>query len=250
MGRFLEVSVFYFRLTLMLLWLILASAIAFPLALVRWKNAENNFLFGKIYGRIARAIMGLRVHVEGAEHLENRPAVFVVNHQSGLDLAVLATVYPKGAVIIAKKELRKIPVFGLMFEAFGNVMINRADRKNALAELNDAVIEMKARNLSVWVFAEGTRNASGEGLLPFKKGAFYMALQLQAPVVSIVCSRIERLVNFKKKYARSGNLVVRVLPPISTQGLSVNEVVPLLERTRTQMLGTLLEISERAKSLD
>ncbi|MBS1962834.1 MAG: 1-acyl-sn-glycerol-3-phosphate acyltransferase [Bdellovibrionales bacterium] len=250
MNRVVEIAVFYVRLTAMLLWLVLSSSIAFPLALIRWRNAENNYLFGKIYGPISRAIMGIRVHLEGEEHLRIRPAIFVINHQSGIDMCTLSAPYPKGAVIIGKKELRRIPAFGLMFEAFGNVLIDRQDRKNALSGLNAAVAEMKEKNLSAWIFPEGTRNPSGEGLLPFKKGAFYMAIQSGSPIVPIVCSKLERLVNFEGRYARSGNIVIRALPPIETKGMANNQVERLLEATRAQMLAALAEVSTKAEAMD
>lgn len=250
MKRAGEVFVFYVRLLGTILWLILASIIAFPLALLRWRNPENNFLFGKVYGKIARAIMGIRVVVEGEKNLSVRPGTFVINHQSGLDLATLSRVYPQGAVIIGKKEIRRIPAFGLMFEAFGNVLIDRADRANALRGLNQAVAEMKAKNLSGWIFPEGTRNASGNGLLPFKKGAFFMAIQSGSPIVPIACSRLERLVSFKHRYARSGTLVIRVLPPIPVQGMTVADVERLLEQTRSQMLVAVAEVSAKAEALD
>lgn len=250
MNRLRELLVFYVRLTAMLLWLIACSALFLPVAIVRWRHAENNYSFGKIYGPVARAIMGIRIHLEGAEHLAIRPATFVINHQSGLDMATLQAAYPPGAVIIGKKELRRIPVFGLMFEAFGNVLIDRQDRKNALSGLNAAVAEMKKRNLSSWIFPEGTRNPSGEGLLPFKKGAFYMAIQSGSPVVPIVCSRLERLVNFERRYARAGNMVIRVLPPIESKGLAVNQVERLLEETRGRMLAALAEVSREAEAMD
>lgn len=250
MTRVFEVAVFYGRLFLMLVWLIVSSVVAFPLALIRWRNAENNYYFGKLYGGVARAIMGIRVHLEGEEHLRIRPAILVLNHQSGLDMTTLQAAYPKGAVIIGKKELRRIPAFGLMFEAFGNVLIDRADRKNALSGLNQAVAEMKRKNLSAWIFPEGTRNPSGEGLLPFKKGAFYMAIQSGAPVVPIVCSKLERLVNFEHRYARSGNMVIRALPPIPTTGMANDRVESLMDDARNRMLAALVEVSAKAAAMD
>lgn len=250
MSRFYEMVVFYIRLFFTLSWLVVASSLAFPLALIRWRNAENNYLFGIIYGKVAQAIMGIRVHLEGGEHLRTRPAIFVLNHQSGLDLATMSRIYPKGAVIIGKKELRRIPAFGLMFEAFGNVLIDRQDRRNALSGLNQAVAEMKKKNLSAWIFPEGTRNPSGEGLLPFKKGAFYMAIQSGSPVVPVVCSRLARLVNFDRKYARSGNMIIRALEPIPTTGLEKDQVEWLLETTRNRMLVALAEISAKAEAMD
>lgn len=228
----------------------IACAIALPLALLRWKNPDNNFLFGKFYGPLGRRIMGLHVLVEGEEHLSIRPAIFTINHQSGIDLATLARVYPRGAVIIGKKELRWIPFFGLMFEAFGNILIDRKDRKNSLSGLNTAVEALRSQNLSTWIFPEGTRNASGEGLLPFKKGAFYMAIQTQEPIVPIVCSKVSRLVSFKEKYAHSGTVVIRILPPIPTAGMKMGEVDSLLEKTRNLMLDALREVSARAEALD
>jgi 1-acyl-sn-glycerol-3-phosphate acyltransferase len=194
--------------------------------------------------------MGITIHIENPERLLIRPATFVMNHQSGLDLATYSSTYPKGAVIIAKREIRRVPVFGLMFAGFGNILIDRKDRTNALTGLNQAVAEMKAKNLSAWIFPEGTRNPTGEGLLPFKKGAFYMAIQSGTPIVPIVCSRLERLVNFKKKYARSGNMVVRILPPISTTGMAGNQVDQLLTLTRNQMLTALVEVSAKAEAMD
>jgi 1-acyl-sn-glycerol-3-phosphate acyltransferase len=250
MSRFFEILVFYFRLMLSLVWLVIASLVGFPIALIRWKNGDNNHIFGKIYGGPARAMMGIRIQIEGAEYFKTRPCIFAANHQSGLDLAILASVFPRGCVVIGKKELRRIPVFGLMFEAFGNVLIDRKDRRNSLSGLSEAVSEMKERNLSAWIFPEGTRNASGEGLLPFKKGAFYMALQAGSPVVPVVCSRLERLVNFHHRHARSGTLIVRALPPVSVAGLSEKGVEALLEKTRNQMLVALADVSARAEAID
>ena len=250
MSRFFELAVFYVRLFLMLIWTVIASLIAMPLALVRWRNAENNYFFAQVYGPIACAIMGIRVSVEGRENLAVRPATFVANHQSGLDMATMSHVYPKGAVVIAKKEIKRIPAFGLMLNAFGNVFIDRSDRQNSLSGLNAAVSYMKRKNLSAWIFPEGTRNASGEGLLPFKKGAFHMAIESGEPIVPVVCSKFERLVNFKRRYARSGHMVIRVLPPIPTKGLSKDQADALLESTRNQMLATLIEVSAKAEAMD
>jgi 1-acyl-sn-glycerol-3-phosphate acyltransferase len=248
--RPLELALFYFRLFLMLIWMMLSSLIAMPLAFFRWKNAENNYHFARLYGPIARWIMGLRVVIEGEEYLRTRPAIYVVNHQSGLDMANLTAVFPRGAVVIGKKELRRIPVFGILFEAFGNVLIDRKDRANALSGLNAAVEAMKVRNLSAWIFPEGTRNASGEGLLPFKKGAFYMAVQAGVPIVPIVCSRVCHLVSFEEKYSRSGTILIRVLPPIPTGGVRANQIDALLQSTRETMLVALRDVSARAQELD
>lgn len=248
--RPLEILVFYTRLFCMLIWLMIASAIAMPLAIFRWKNAENNYEFGQIYGPVSRWIMGIRIVLEGAEHLKHRPAIFALNHQSGLDMTTLSYPYPKGAVIIGKKEIRRIPFFGLMFEAFGNVLIDRKDRRDSLSGLNTVVERMKKENFSAWIFPEGTRHPTGDGLLPFKKGAFYMGVQAQVPIVPIVCSRLSRLVSFHDKFARSGTIVIRVLPPVITQGLGMPDVERILNETHSKMLAAQREVSIQAEALD
>ncbi|MBC7385576.1 MAG: 1-acyl-sn-glycerol-3-phosphate acyltransferase [Cryobacterium sp.] len=233
----------------MILWLIISSTLMTALALFRWKNPENNHTFGKVYGPLALRIMGIEPRAEGQEYLQNRPAVFVANHQSGMDLAAFSSIFPLGAAVIGKKEIRYIPGFGLMFEAFGNVLINRQNRSNALGELRETVALMKKKNMSVFIFPEGTRNPLGEGLLPFKKGAFYMAIQAQSPIVPMICSKMEPLVSFRHRYARSGVLVLKVLPPISTVGLTQADVELLLKKTRDVMMAELVLLNQRAAAV-
>lgn len=229
----------------MLIWLMLVSFASIPLALFWWKDPTNNFRFARIYCWGSKKIMGIKVEVMGRENFSVWPAIVTGNHQSGLDMATLGDICPPGIVVVGKKELRYIPFFGLMFEAFGNVLINRSDRVNALSDLNAASAEMKKKNLSAWIFPEGTRNASGEGLLPFKKGAFYMAIQAQIPIIPVVCSRLEKLVSFPEKYARGGKLYVKVCKPIPTQGLKTTDVDQLLGQTREVMLAALNELNTK-----
>lgn len=247
MKRILEILIFYFRLFLMLIWLMVVSLGSIPLAIFRWKNTDNNYLFARVYGWGAKRIMGIQVEVQDRNLLYIRPAIYVANHQSGLDLATLGDICPPGAVVVGKKELRYIPFFGFMFEAFGNVLLDRADRTNALSGLNSAVATMKKKNLSAWIFPEGTRNVTGEGLLPFKKGAFYMAIQAQAPIIPVVCSKLESLVSFPEKYARSGRLFVKVFPPIPTTGMTNADVSKLLQQTREVMLAGLNELNQQGQ---
>lgn len=247
MSRAFELFVFYFRLILMLVWMMISAVIAMPLALVRWKNSNNNVLFGKIYGPIARLIMGIRVEISGLEnHSAHQPCIYVVNHQSGVDMTTMAQIYPPNTVLIGKKELRYIPFFGLMYEAFGNILINRQDRTNSVAGLNQAVAAIREKKVSIWIFPEGTRNKAGIGLLPFKKGAFHMAIAAQVPLVPIVCSNLLPCVNFEKKYARSGKVKVRILPPIFTKGRTSAELAQVLDETRQSMLQALEELNRQA----
>lgn len=117
--------------------------------------------------------------------------------------------------------------------------------------------------VSLWVFPEGTRSSKPDPtLLPFKKGAFHLAVQAQVPIVPVVCENYWRLfdgrgkmeggdLRLKGKAWQSGlraRLTRAVLPPIPTEGLTVSDVDGLVETTREAMLSTLIEISEPGPS--
>lgn len=207
---------FYLRLSLYVFWAIFSAILAIPIAVFRFGNLANNRAYGLFFSRIGRWILGARVRVEGWEHWEkHQPCVYVVNHQSGADLAILSPVFPKNTVLIGKQELIFIPFWGFMYWAFGNILIKRSDRKNSIDGLKKAMGIMKAKNASVWIFPEGTRNTSTEKLLPFKKGAFYMAQEAQIPLLPMVCSPIGKSISFSNRWIRPAEYVIRILPPIA-----------------------------------
>jgi len=227
------------------MWLMFSSLLMLPVGLIRWKNTDNNRLYAKFYGPIARWLMGIKVIYHGLETLsQNQPCIYSANHQSGFDVAVYAGFCPRKTVLIGKKEMRLIPFWGLMFESFGNIMIDRKNRSQSVGGLNQAVDALKRMGLSIFIFPEGTRNRFGTGLLPFKKGAFHMAVAAQVPIVPIVCSPIAPLINFEKKYARSGTLHLAVLPAIPTVGRTPAQLEAVMAETRQAMLKKLEELSQ------
>lgn len=244
MNRFIDLIQFYVRLILTIVWMLIASILSFPIAIFRWGNVDNNRYFGYIYGAVARWILGIKLVVQGEEHVKaHQPCIYTANHQSGIDMAVMQTVYPPNTVMIGKKEVIYIPIWGLLYFAFGNIGIDRSDKKNALAGLNSAVEQMKKKNCSIFLMPEGTRNKTGEGLLPFKKGAFHMAIQTQRPIVPVVAASMGRFVNFSTRTAKGGLYYVRVLPPIETKGMTLSDIDRLSQATREKMLEALNELN-------
>jgi len=171
-----------------------------------------------------------------------QPCIYVCNHQSNFDVLTMGAVFPRGGVIIGKKELIWVPIFGFLFKAAGNVLIDRKNRTKALAGLSEVINAIEKRKVSVWVFAEGTRNKSGRGLLPFKKGAFYMAVEAQIPVVAVVGAPIRKIFDWPGRRFPGGKFKVKVLAPVSTQGLVHTDIAGLMERVRNQMWVALDEI--------
>jgi 1-acyl-sn-glycerol-3-phosphate acyltransferase len=123
--------------------------------------------------------------------------------------------------LLAKKELLKVPVLGVGM-GFVNVMaIDRTNRESAIRTTEAAAKRIRS-GISFAVFVEGTRARPGE-LLPFKKGAFYMARQAGVPVVPVAIKNSDVLMGKRTGEARSGTLEMVFLPPVETANLSTDE---------------------------
>jgi len=247
MRRFLELVVFYVRSIATSFWLLLAALISLPLGLISFGNVKNNYRFMRIYGPLGRWILGLKVEERGVENLlAYRPCIYVANHQSGADIPLLGYIYPPGTVVIGKWELIFIPFWGLMFFSFGNIGIHRKNKSHSVAGLGQALKRMREKNCSIFLMPEGTRNASGEGLLPFKKGAFHMAIEAQVPIVPSVCASLGSIVNQKKKISHSASIVIETLPPIETKGMTLADVDRLRDLVREKMGEALARINRES----
>ncbi len=138
----------------------------------------------KSWSRAVVTNAGIDLHVHGREHLEPHHTYLVMsNHQSLYDIPVLFHVIGPNVRMITKKELFRVPIFGGALAAAGFIAIDRSDRQRAIESL-DRARELLASGTHVWISPEGTRSQSGE-LLPFKKGAFYLALEALLPILPV-----------------------------------------------------------------
>lgn len=221
-----------------------AAVILAPFAKAGWIDMDS--FFARLYAYPVLLIYGIRVQTEGSEHFpKDRPFVLVANHQSAMDMATFGTLYPKRMVCIGKKEIAWIPFFNVMFWAGGNIFLNRQNRRQAVTALDQVVEAVKGRGVSVWIFPEGTRNRTSQPLIPFKKGAFHIAVAAQVPIVPVVSSRLRHLVSWSDGRAKSGTVRLKILPPIETRGLMEKDVDALMGRVRDQMERAILDISEK-----
>ena len=174
--------------------------------------------------------MGIRVQGVNLERRDlGRSVVYVCNHQHALDMPMMGLVCPSRLVIIGKKELRWYPFFGQIFAAGGNLFIDRQNKSKAYQGLTQVLEIVKGMKASVFLFPEGTRNRSKDPMLPFKKGAFYMAIQARIPVVPIVISPMEQ-------NRRTGKATVEYLEPIETDGFKPGQEQELSDLVRSRML--------------
>uniref|UniRef100_A0A8C2SEZ5 1-acyl-sn-glycerol-3-phosphate acyltransferase n=1 Tax=Capra hircus TaxID=9925 RepID=A0A8C2SEZ5_CAPHI len=187
---------------------------------------------------------GLRFEVKGRETLdEDRPCVIISNHQSILDMMGLMEILPDRCVQIAKRELLFLGPVGLIMYLGGVLFINRQRSQTAMSVMTDVGERMVREKLKVWIYPEGTRNDNGD-LLPFKKGAFYLAIQAQVPIIPVVYSSFSSFYSCKTKLFTSGTIQVEVLDAVPTRGLTVADVPKLLDTCHQAMRTRFFHISK------
>src|SRR3954451_2158817 len=172
---------------------------------------------GGVGADLSLAVAGVDVNiVEGAEHLWSaRPCVFVFNHQSKLDVIVMAKLLRGGFTGVAKKEAANVPAFGQFFRLAGVAFVDRGNTKQARTALAPAVAKIREEGISLVLAPEGTRSATPR-LGRFRKGAFHIAMQAEVPMVPIALHNVGEVMWRGSQTLHTGTIDVRVLPPVDT----------------------------------
>ena len=197
--------------SLLFLWIINRRIWFYPLA-----------LFG---ARVWLKACGAKVRVTGLENLDpERSYIFASNHRSYLDTATLFAFTGKRIGLVAKKELLKVPVMGQGMSFVNIIAIDRSNPERARESMEKARMVMDA-GYSFGVFVEGTRALPGQ-LLPFKKGAFHLAVQTNADIVPVAIKNTDVMMGKRTGVAYSGVIEMVLLPPVSVKARS-GAVTPL-----------------------
>lgn len=209
---------------------------------------KPNGLMESVPGIISRAVIrasGSRIVVHNSNRIDSTQAhVYVSNHVSWFDIFALAGVLPRYR-FVAKKELRRIPIFGAAAAAVAAIYIDRKNRKAAFEGYRDAAEQMKD-GLSVVVFPEGTRGYDYL-LRPFKKGPFVLAIAAQVPVVPCVLHGTREIQGKGGVLVRSGVAEITVLDAIPTAGMTYEDR-DSLARTVWEEMAAVLEKKYGVKS--
>lgn len=215
-------------------WIVASSLllfIALPVLIVLWIINRRMWLYplAQWGAKTWLRACGATVKVTGLENLEDdRSYVFISNHRSYLDTATLFFYAGKKMGLVAKKELLKAPVLGQGMSFVNIIAIDRSNPERALRSMEKARDVMK-QGYSFGVFAEGTRALPGE-LLPFKKGAFHLAMQTDAPIVPVAIRNTDWMMGKKTGVAYSGTIEMVVLPSLEMKDADLME---LLKQTRS-----------------
>jgi lysophosphatidate acyltransferase len=144
-----------------------------------------------------------------------RPAVIIGNHQTELDVLMLGCVFPKYTSVTSKSSLKRMPFLGWFMTLSGTVFIDRKNSTSARQAMTGAAEEIKRDKQNVYMFPEGTRSYAKEPmLLPFKKGAFHLAVQAGVPIIPVVVANYSDVLFVQSRKFISGTIPVRgmILP--------------------------------------
>lgn len=209
-----------------------SALIGIPWSALR-KNFSTMYGWGMKISALGVKAAGIRVRVEGLENVQ--PGVhyiFLSNHVSNLDPPVLLPSIPGMTSVFLKKELMKIPLLGTAMRMGKYVPVSRGNSREDAQRSVEAATDALNSGLHITVFPEGTRSTDGR-LLPFKKGAFFLAEATGAPIIPVVISGTERMMPRGSRRITPGEAYIRFLAPIRPQDASSRE--DLMDRVRAAM---------------
>jgi putative phosphoserine phosphatase/1-acylglycerol-3-phosphate O-acyltransferase len=207
-------------------------------ALTGSKRDSLNFSLS-LFADTASALIGLELDIEGEEHLwSHRPAVFMFNHQSKVDVAVMASLVRRDVVGVGKKEIKKMPLIGSVMEMAGTTLIDRSNAQAAIDSMKPLIHAMREEGKSLVISPEGTRTPTRK-LAPFKKGPFHIAIQAGVPVVPVVIFNAGDIAPKGDFVFRRGTVKVRVLPPVDTKAWREETIEEHVAEVRAQFLEAL-----------
>lgn len=201
-----------------------------PLGAVPARNAAMRLICAT-----ALPLAGIRLQIEGdTALLQQRPAVFIINHQSAVDPLLVAALLRRDVQGVAKQELRRHPLMGPLLRLAGTVFVHR-DRQRGSEQLFPALVGL-ARGQAVALAPEGTRSFD-EKLNQFRPGALWLAREANVPLIPIIIHDSYRILERGHWRIRPGTVRIAVHAPVHAASTDLNALESLY---RAQLAQTLL----------
>jgi len=208
----------------LVLFIITLLIVILPIFLIRnMKEPKRGVWIYRIYRawmHVYLFLIGVRVEIKGLEHFKKGTSyVITANHRSFLDIMITVPFLPGPNKTLAKIEMAKIPLFGLIYRV-GSVLVDRSD-ENSRRESLIKMQEVLERGQHLCLYPEGTRNRTEENLRAFYTGAFATAIHAQKDIIPCVLFGTNKIMPVKPLFSlRPGKIKMHFLPAISVKDYS------------------------------
>ncbi len=216
--------------------LVMGWAVVFVAMAVNPRFASRHL--GMRWARLLSRLLPVSVEVQGSENVNpNRSFVVVANHQSMVDILALYGYLDLDLKWVIKKELRKFPGIGIGCEKAGHIFVDRQNPDSAKTSVNEALSRL-GDGVGILFFPEGTRSRDGR-LLPFKKGAFRIAIDADLPVLPVTIIGSREVLPAKSLLLFPGKVRVVIHPVIEHRDIDLEHMRDLMVMTRDQIASAL-----------
>ncbi|CAM2006756.1 lysophospholipid acyltransferase family protein [Acanthopleuribacter pedis] len=193
----------------------IAVCLARPFSRLAWPSKVMQLWANSVFW-----MSGIKLQVVGEEHLTaGKPAIYMANHASMIDIPILVAVLPGHVRFLFKHTLMYVPFLGQAMMLLGMIPINRTNRTKSVESLRKAGERIRS-GIDVIIFPEGTRTKTGE-MLPFKNGGFLMAIQEGFDIVPVTIHNSREVCGRNSIVTRKGVCRVTIHPRYETTGFTV-----------------------------
>lgn len=223
-------------LIMALLWLVLGLIVC----LCRPMHKGNVYALTQML-TLAQLVIGVKVVMDfdPKSVRKDMPAIFVGLHQSNWDIVTMAHLPQPGLVCVGKKSLLYTPIFGILFFLSGNILLDREKRTKAGETFVKIVKRIQEKQLSIWMFPEGTRSGYGP-VGKYKSGAFHAAMLAKVKIIPFVTSTYAGQIDLGRW--DNGEVHIKLLPTIDGATLERNQLNQTIQELRTNMIDELKKL--------
>ncbi|MGP1947270.1 MAG: 1-acylglycerol-3-phosphate O-acyltransferase [Arsenophonus sp. NC-PG7-MAG3] len=235
------------RIIIVILFTILVCVLGCFYCLLSPRNPDHVMRFGRLFGKLSYVFGITIIRRVPSEAKDYGPRIYIGNHQNNYDMVTISNAIQPNTVTVGKKSLVFIPFFGQLYWLTGNILIDRTNRTKAHNTILQIVNQIKKRKISVWMFPEGTRSR-GQGLLPFKTGAFYAAITAGISIVPICLSETEGRIKLNRW--NNGIVIIEILPSVDTTKYNRQSVHELAEHCHDLFKAKIVELNKEVIEIE
>ncbi len=211
-------------------WSLFCGFLAVVVAITVSQSFSSRYV-ARSWARVCAWLTPVFVSVEGHDNAKPGTSYIIVsNHESQYDILLIYGWLDLDVKWVMKKEIRKIPGIGIGCEKVGHIIVDRKNPEQAKAAINDA-LQVLGKGIGILFFPEGTRSRDGR-MLPFKKGAFRLAIEQQVPILPMTVIGTRDVLAAKSIRVFPGRIKLVIHPPIETRGMDLQNVRELMDKSR------------------